>query len=652
MLRLSGLTAQIKDTRLIIPPRFLPLGLLVITLALAFLVYWPGLPGTFVLDDRQNLHRLGTITSVSDFASVAKLLTASESGPLGRPVSLATFALQHADWPSNPFAFKIVNLLLHLVNGLLLFFLLRQAALLYGAKRETAEQVALIATAIWLLHPLQVSTVLYVVQRMTELSATFTLAALVAYLHGRKHIIEGVRKGYLWMSLGIALGLPLAALSKETGALLPLYLLVIETTLLRTVSRPWGWHTWALPFFYATLAALLGYLLMLLIEVLRYGYLAREFTPGERIMTEWRVLLSYLANLFIPRPSAIGLFHDDYSISKSVLDPVTTLFAGLALSALLIVALYFRKRAPVLAFGILWYFAGHLLESTFIGLELYFEHRNYLPMVGPIFTVTYYVHHAWHRLPTRRYAVGGMAAAWYFLAVFVTQSEARLWAQPKAQAAVWASEKPNSKRAQGLLADYALLDGDYEKAATIYRQISTTHPNDANSLIILLGLGCFDDGIPLPAIEEIATRLPKTTNINGGIVALDEIAMLRDGGACQRLRYRDLVTIGEVMTNNPRTAPQHASVYLVLGKLAAAERLLDDTIKFLDKAYARSGRIDVILLQVEFLVSAGLYDDALRYLDKAQEAMHSDFVKNATYREEVTAWRSAVLNVAANKQQH
>ena len=168
-------------------------------------------------------------------------------GSPGRPISYLSFLLQSGSWPHDPLAFKLVNIALHVANGALVYAVVARTLALLG--RADAAVLGDQPAAAWLVHPIQVSTVLYVVQRMTELAALFCLGGMLAYLRGRVLARSGrVDAGYAWMSAGLALGTPLAILAKENGALLPVYIAVIELTLLSGVPRPPRWKLWAAVF--------------------------------------------------------------------------------------------------------------------------------------------------------------------------------------------------------------------------------------------------------------------------------------------------------------------------------------------------------------------------------------------------------------------
>ena len=191
-------------------------------------------------------------------------------------MSLASFTLDGQTWPTDPRPFRVTNLVIHLVNGILIFFLVR---LIFSTThdRERAERLALLCAALWLLHPLLVSTTAYVVQRMAQLSALFTLAGLICYVLGRKRLSERPRSGWTWIIAGMGICGLLAVLSKENGILLPLYALTIELTVFGSTA-PGRRHRKALiVMLCAPLLALLAYF-ALRWETTVAGFEFRSFT--------------------------------------------------------------------------------------------------------------------------------------------------------------------------------------------------------------------------------------------------------------------------------------------------------------------------------------------------------------------------------------
>jgi tetratricopeptide (TPR) repeat protein len=117
------------------------------------------------------------------------------------------------------------------------------------------------------------------------------------------------------------------------------------------------------------------------------AYSHREFTLTQRVLTELRVVMFYISLLLWPQPSRLNLDHD-FVLSRSLTDPLTTLGSLIAIVALIGLAVVTAKREPLLSYGILWFLGNLVIESSVIGLELVFEHRNYLPSMFAILAVT------------------------------------------------------------------------------------------------------------------------------------------------------------------------------------------------------------------------------------------------------------------------
>lgn len=378
---------------------------------LCTLSYWPGLSGPFLFDDYQNIVLNPSVQPRA--LNEAALLGAwygNQSGPLGRPLASLSFALNYLADGLDPFGYKAVNLLLHLLGGAALYGFLRsllQSAALAGTlpigleSRQKREQAAALAAALWLLTPLQASTVLYVVQRMTLLSALFSLLGMWAYVHGRGLQLKG-RHGVAWVWLAMPALTLAAALGKENGLLVPVFALVCEWTLLRwrTASpKVQRYHrgTWIVLAFAAALIML--WKLPGFWSGLSSSYAGRPFTLEERLLSEARALWFYLRLLLVPDLGAMFLHHDDFPKSLGWLTPASTLPAVIGVIMAAFAAMLWSSRAPLAAFAVLFYLAGHSLESGPIPLELMFEHRNYLPAAGVMLWLAVALLHLGDRLP-------------------------------------------------------------------------------------------------------------------------------------------------------------------------------------------------------------------------------------------------------------
>ena len=371
-------------------------------LLLGFALYAPGLSGGWVLDDLPNIVQNSRL--VVHHLSPTALVQAAfsfKAGPLRRPLSMLTFALDRYFFGPAPFSFKLTNVLLELLNAVLVYLFGR--ALLAAYRRledpeldgRLAFATAFTAAALWLVLPLNLTSVLYVVQREAAFAATFVLLGLIAYTRLRLRILT---TGRGWATLFFLLpGLEiLATLAKESGALLPLYALVVEAFLFRFRTAPEA-ETPA-PFARSGGRRLLAFYLLTLVLpglaglvwMLRTGYLnyaGVPFTLGERLLTESRVVCRYILWVFAPRVEDYSVFHS-IGVSRGLLSPPWTLGAILLLAGLLALAFFLRRRAPLVGLGIAFFFAGQTMESTIFPLELVFEQRNYLADYGLVLAFT------------------------------------------------------------------------------------------------------------------------------------------------------------------------------------------------------------------------------------------------------------------------
>jgi len=399
-------------------------------LLLTVLAYLPGLQGPFAFDDITSIlqNRALDIHSLT-WAQLAHAALSSDTGPMKRPLSMLSFALNIYFNGMEATAFKITNLVIHLLNGMLVFALLRQIARYWLDKgiikcAGAAVWLPLLCTAAWLLHPLNLTAVLYVVQRETSLCSLFILMGCVVYVHARLHMLAG-KSGWWWLYIGTIVTGLLAVGSKETGLLLPVYLFVIELCVFRFRShnidrlspqtrnhrdRVGCSHKTGLFIFFGLFLVLPLCLGLIWMFGIHHGaplsYAGRDFTLGERLLTETRVVWDYIRWTLFPRLPDLGLYHDDIPLSSGLLTPPTTLLSILGLLALAAISVLAWKRRPWITFGIAWFFAGQLLESTIFPLEIAFEHRNYLADLGILFAVFGFILTEHSRLLSMRYRVG------------------------------------------------------------------------------------------------------------------------------------------------------------------------------------------------------------------------------------------------------
>jgi hypothetical protein len=437
--------------------RFLPYFCLIVALFAAVLVYQRGLSGPFLFDDGPNIVDNSNL-AIHDLNpdTLRQAAYSGFSGPLQRPLSMMSFAANYYATGLDPYYFKLTNLVIHLCNGVGLFILTWLLLDFYrkrfepGLSAAHAQWISLAVAAAWLLHPFNLTSVLYIVQRMTSLAALFGIWGLVIFLWGRIRLYQG-KNGLLPMLASLLLFTPLAALSKETGALLPLLMLVAEATLFGFHAEKPAARRFLIGFYVLSVAIpatiALGYLATHTGWWLA-GYKTRDFTLAERVMTEARVVWFYIWQILLPSTAQMGLYHDDIAISRGWFHPASTVPAMLGMIALPVLAFIARKKAPIISFGVLFFLAGHVLESTIWPLEIAHEHRNYLPMYGILLMLFFYLLYPLKYINNLRLRQT-VAVLLIGLFAFNTFSRAGKWANPQDLFQAEVEHHPDSALANG-----------------------------------------------------------------------------------------------------------------------------------------------------------------------------------------------------------
>lgn len=429
-------------------------------LLLGLLVYWPGLPGGYVFDDFGNLVDNPSLASNALHAHFWAAIWSSGSSQLHRPLSMLSFAAQMWFTGFDPWPLKLGNVLIHLINGILIWLLSLRVLAWWHARRLPDQEwllppafVALLITAAWLLAPIQLTAVLYVVQRMESLAALFVLLGLLVWWHGRMRLLNGQANAWGWIWAGLVAGTLLATLAKESGVMLPVYAFLIEWLVLGFAGKSdrVDWRLWGVFVVVLFLPALLGAAWLLPGIISGSAYAGRNFDLAQRLWTEGRVMVDYLHWITVPTPNDLSLYHDDIAISRGWLMPWTTLASWLSIAALLGGAFVLRRRLPVFSLGILWFFAGHILVSTVVPLELVYEHRNYLPGFG-LFLAVFGALGMWRpvgfdRQQTMRLFVVAASVGLISLYAGFTAIRAQVWGNPFRLAYFEATTHPESSRA-------------------------------------------------------------------------------------------------------------------------------------------------------------------------------------------------------------
>ncbi|RLQ23746.1 hypothetical protein DWB85_00915 [Seongchinamella sediminis] len=599
--------------------------------ALAAWIYAPGIHGPYLLDDFSSLGHLDNLVDTPTWS--LDYVFGDTSGMLGRTVSMATFVLDTLVSGGAAEAAKQVNIYLHLLTGLLLWGFL--ALLLSFVPVRFPVTAALAFTAVWLLAPLQVSTVLYLVQRMAMLAALFCLASLVSYLLWRRSQLHG-RPQVLYLLFVPVFG-ALAALSKENGLLFIPLVLLLEAFWLQFADGRGGidrrLRTITLGLIGLGCVAI-SVLLLWQWQWLQAAHGLREFSLEERLLTQLRILWDYVGQFYLPDIARLGLFHDDYPVSTSLAEPGTTGPALLAWALVLVACLaaWLHPWARRIAFGALFFMAGHSLESTVWPLELYFEHRNYLPSVGLVILPMAIYLAAVEKWPE----TGRPLLAWVWVFVFwlalQTSSQVQIWSSAPLLAMQQVNGHPESSRANKEYASQLATAGAREAALKYSRlgyESALKHPAAADEhfgdyKLRDVAIACIARQ-PLRPDEYQQLGSVNPSRPLGQVSTLSVVIKLRQGDACPAFDWDGFLDhLAGLYLHEYDTSLASAQMFSALAMLANAQQRWQDayqyTARFLDLA---PDNIRGMLMQLHFTTALNRRDEAdalIARLQKLQDA--------------------------------
>lgn len=356
-----------------------PWAVLVLFALLGALLYGNTLHSPFVFDDKASIRdNQGIKLTALSFSGLAD--AARDNPAPHRPLAYVSFAFNHLVHGDDLPGYHLVNIAVHVLAGFLLYLLVAGTLALppFHGRFRRPDLLALFAALLWFANPLQTQSVTYVVQRMNSMSAMFYLLAMVLYLRARRRGEEGLPAWPGFASCALA-GL-LALATKEIAATLPLMILLYEFFFIQDLDR--GWLKRALPWIAGMLALSVVVALVFLganpVARVAGSYEFRDFTMGQRLLTQPRVVFGYLGLFALPLPARLNLDHQ-VEVSTSLLHPVSTLPALLALAGLLAAGLLLARRRRLVSFAVFWLLGNLAIESSVIALEMMFEHRAYLP---------------------------------------------------------------------------------------------------------------------------------------------------------------------------------------------------------------------------------------------------------------------------------
>jgi hypothetical protein len=293
--------------------------------------------------------------------------------------------------------------------------------------------------------------------------------------------------------------------------------------------------------------------------------------------------------------------------------------------------------------GILWYFASQVLESGPIPLELYFEHRNYFPLAGFLIGAGVQLSLAVRDLnPLRRYSkyVALAAVGWTVTLSGVTYGELLLWADPYVQAGAWATERPDSVRAQS---NWARVLGELrfsEGSEDVYESLT---PRDPGFRLVAISGNCLRDGNRFhDGYDRIVVRMRTMRFSRTVIGALEGLVASTESGRCREAAGLFVEPTIAVLMDNPNFASRRFHLHVLQGRYRiVAGRYAEARQDFL-AALSLKPDVEVALLAVKAAYLAGDQPLCRGDLDRARAINARNGISRWTYARDIEDWAAAV----------
>lgn len=634
MLRSFVLNLMQQRERLIILLTFL------LAITVTSLLYGVALPGQFLFDDPIGLE---PIAKVHDWISAIDFLVSGHSGPLRRPIAMATFLPQHKAWPDHPESMLVVNIAIHLINMVVAFILgvgLARLRLPENDDTNLSLWIGLGVAVLWGLSPFLATTHLMIIQRVTSVSGLFVLTGLSAFVWA--HLVEHhhPRHTILLIIIGLGLCTFLAAFSKENGALLPLLALVILWCWIPAARRPHTLTYRGLILLLAVIPGLmvLGYLLSIAPEKFEHGYGAlRYFTPEQRLMMQPSILMDYLRNLLLPRAVSVTPFMDQIPPPTSWFDPPITLVGLLFWLVLMALAIALRRSYPALLLGVLFFLTGHLVESSIVGLELYFAHRNYIPSFGAYFALIFSI----AIVPeTYKKSAVTLLIVYTGLFVLVLWQATSTWGQPDYAAERWLNENPYSERAVQFLALQYVRKGELQAARQVFDDAGQRRPDLPIIQIQRTQICQGNDTQYSDLLGEVATRLKTARFQPYASTVLAGDAQGNPSQFCPQRDYTALATMADaLLENKPYTNDALSYSHLLFTKAMASLNTenMTQAIDLLIESFNAYPHLDTAFYAASIMTNLGQDERTLSFLEGVRQRAPN----NAIARE---IWLSRLKN--------
>lgn len=590
-----------------------------------YLIYLPGLTGPFLLDDFHNLEPLAYGGGIVSWDAAQAFIFGREGLVAGRPVSMATFLLDDFTWPAPSWRFKHTSLLFHCLTGFFIFLLVRKLLVgEMGFQKKQGTWLAVFVQCLWLVHPLQVSTVLYVIQRMTILAALFSAAAFWIYLIIRERVSSRHYVPAIGLSVIFVVVCILGVLAKQNAIIVVGFVVVCELFLLKSflsVDVLSSLRRWFL--FCCSVAPIAA---LAVNDNWSEIYANREFTLRQRLVLQGAILGDYIGKIVFPTVERLNIF-DERFVPSSISWNNGDFISGYVVIgfAVLLWCLASYKKQKLIVFGFAWFFFFHSIESTVIPLELYFEHRNYLPLLGLVLVVIE-VGRVFIRRIESSFVAGFLTVAVLVYFGFCTVLMTNTWASPVALYVKLTGDEPKSVRAK--LAYSAALEyqGLSLLALAELREAARIKPENIGILLGMIRLACENDleleRGEIDALMERAARFDThALSSLKGLIELDSKKDVDCEWMGDHFSLRNIFEMLPTLNGFSLIGNAKAQFWDLRAKYYTGQLDFPEVMYSLDQAIASTPNVvDLYIKKIVYLYSAELYELALETVPEAIDA--------------------------------
>jgi len=585
--------------------------LFLLVTSLTIYLYWQTSSGSLLLDDFTNLGNLGNINNPNSFL---QFILSGFSGPTGRPVSLLSFAVFSSSWPNELQKLIQINILIHSFNATLVFIFLHKLLKLTSYKHQNYLIAGIIAS-VWMILPNHVSSVAYIIQRMTLLSTFFSLLSLIhfsSYLEQIKQKPHLINKNIIFSIIFLTLGV----LSKENAATTVIIIFFMtflvpaenQVTILKKIKLLFGMPS----------LLIIIYLFYIALNPNSYNY--RDFSLVERVLTQSNLWVSHVSHFLIPRPATNGVFYDNLTVVSTTSEYTSAIFI-IILSIVFNVYCLIRliKKQCLFSFFCLFVFSSHLIESTVLPLELYFEHRNYFPYIGASALLVLLVVNKY-----TKYKLSILLFSSLFILgnIYSLNERTKLWGEPLKAATYWAEGNPKSYRAQDNAAVQFSMSRNYFHSYYFLKRAFDANKSPI-TWIRARNMAC-QTKIPFPLKSLIIDDFKKMVFNPSNYNIMKEAITLEERGQCQYNEIELLLAVNAIMENPFYRKRKHslqqythlkALIYLHRNDIGTATKLFKKSLYIWPT-------IEQLIAQTSILAKYGYCKLAFSYLN---EHRHTQF---------------------------